>query len=107
MSESAQEDHWIVFGNEDVKQLVECARRALEIEDRYIANCFKARRWKGSEHGICDNVNERYYQFIIWRELMSSFSWRSKTEYELYDLAFFDNETDTLIAVAEMKGWWS
>ena len=40
---------------------------------------------------------------------MSSFRWRSETEWDRYDLAFFDNETDadTPVAVAEMKLWGS
>jgi hypothetical protein len=98
-----------MFGNKDVKRLVKCAKQALESEDRYIANCFRARRWKGGERGICTCWNERYYQFLIWRELMYSFRWRPKPEWNLYDLAFFDNETDAdvPVAVAEIKGWGS
>jgi hypothetical protein len=99
----------MMFGKVDAKRLVECAGRALEAEDRYLANCFKARHWKGSEHGICAWWNERYYQFVIWRELMSSFPWRPELEWNLHDLAFFDNETDTdvPVAVAEIKLWAS
>ena len=48
-----------MFGDADVKALVESARHALEAEDRYLSNCFQARQWKGTEHGICDNPNER------------------------------------------------
>ena len=96
-----------MFGNEDVKRLVECASRALEAEDRYLASCFKARHWRSRPDGICDNMNERYYQFVIWRELMSSFPWRPRTERQGYDLAFYDDETDKLVAFAEIKGWWS
>ncbi len=37
---------------------------------------------------------------------MSSFRFRTRTEYELYDFAFFDSN-DALVALAEIKGWWS
>jgi len=96
-----------MFGKEDVKELIECAKRALEAEDRYLESCFDTRHWKGSERGICDNVNERYYQFVIWHGLMSSFRWRPKTERQGYDLAFYDDTKSKLVAYAEIKGWWS
>lgn len=93
-----------------MRQLVDCAKQALEEENLYIESCFKKRGWKICENGpgICDNLNERYYQFVIWRGLMSSlFRWRSRTERKDYDLAFYDDETGKLEAVAEIKGWWS
>lgn len=92
-----------MFGRDDMKLLVKCASRALETENRYLADCFKARGWKGHEHGICENQSERYYQFLIWSELMSAFPWRPKTEYDKWDLVFFDNETDKPAAYAEIK----
>jgi len=98
-----------MFGKEDVKRLVECASRALEAEDRYLLSCFKSRHWRAGDNGIgvFDNLNERYYQFVIWRELMSSCSWRPRTERKGFDLAFYDDATNELVAVAEIKGWWS
>lgn len=99
-----------MFGNEDLKRLVECASRALEAEDRYLVSCFEARHWRNwrsRPDGIRDNINERYYQFVIWRELMFSFPWRPRTERQGYDLAFYDDETDKPVAFAEIKGWWS
>jgi hypothetical protein len=96
-----------MFGKEDVEQLVEFARCALEAEDRYLVGCFKARSWRRGPYGIRTNTNERYYQFIIWRKLMCSSRWRPKTEREGYDLTFYDDETDKPVARAEIKGWWS
>jgi hypothetical protein len=99
-----------MFGNDDMKLLVEAASRALESENRYIESCFKTRHWKCGENGpgICDNLNERYYQFIIWRGLMSSsFPWHARTERQDYDLAFYDDAKDDLVGCAEVKGWWS
>ncbi len=96
-----------MFGTDDMKQLVECAKRALEAEDRYLTGCFKTRNWRSRPDGICDNMNERYYQFVIWRELMATFRWRPRTERRWHDLAFYDDRTDELVAFAEIKGWWS
>jgi hypothetical protein len=96
-----------MFGNEDVKQLVEFARSALDEENHHIDKCFKERRWKIRENGpgICDNLNERYYQFIIWRGLMASpFPWRPRTERKDYDLALYDDETGKLEGVARAAG---
>src|SRR5258708_21216756 len=98
-----------MFDKDDLKQLVDCAKQALEVEDRHLAKCFKERHWKGSERGICAWWSERYYQFVIWRELMSSFRWRPQLEWGLHGLAFFDNQADTPVpvAVAEIKLWAS
>jgi hypothetical protein len=99
----------MMFGPEDAKTLVECAAHALEAEDRYLLECATTRRWRDRDRpaGICDNINERYYQFVIWRALMRSFPWRPRTEDQRYDLAFYDDEANQLVAVAEIKGWWS
>lgn len=99
-----------MFGNAEMKQLVEFAKSALDEENHYIEKCFKDRSWKICENGpgICDNLNERYYQFIIWLGLMASpFPWQPRTERLDYGLAFYDGETGKLEAVAEIKGWWS
>ncbi|HMD70859.1 MAG TPA: hypothetical protein VKF41_05920 [Bryobacteraceae bacterium] len=98
-----------MFNFEDVKRLVDCACRALKAENRYLEGCFKERGWLVTENGagICDNPNERYYQFVIWRELMNSFSWRSRTERDGYDLAFYEGAKSEPIAYAEIKCWWS
>lgn len=97
-----------MFGKGDVKQVVDCAVRALESEERHLVSCFEARHWDSGDNGpgICCNLNERYYQFIIWRELMKSFPLRSKTERGDYDLAFYD-DANKLQAYAEIKGRWS
>jgi hypothetical protein len=81
-----------VFGEDDMKPLVQCASRALATENRYLADCFKARGWKGREYGICENQVEKYYQFLIRSELMSSFPWRPRTEYDKWDLVFFETK---------------
>ena len=98
-----------MFGKEHLDRLLVCAKSALEDEERYLAGCCAARNWKMT-CGLQTNRNERYYQFLIWRRLMAepmaTFPWRSKTERRWYDLAFYDDKTDQLVAVAEIKGWW-
>ena len=96
-----------MFGNEDVRLVVECAKRALEAEDRHLTECFERRGWRSRPAGICDNMNARYYQFAIWRELMATFPWRARTERRGHDLAFYDDRTEELVAFAEIRGWWS
>jgi len=95
-----------MFGNEHLKALVECAGRALEFEDRYLTGCAHVRGWKTIRTGIWANINERYYQFVVWRALMSSFPWRPHTEAQTHDLAFYEGESNELVGVAEMKVWY-
>ncbi len=96
----------MTFSKHDVKCLVECAGRALEFEDRYLTGCAHANGWINGRVGIRVNTNERYYQFIIWRALMSSFPWRPDTEKDTYDLVFYRGESKERVACAEIKGWW-
>jgi len=96
-----------MFGNEDLNRLVECAGRALESEDRYLVHCASERHWRGGPIGISDNINERYYQFVVWRALMASFPWRPRTERQRYDLAFYNDVTNEPVAFAQIKRWWS
>jgi len=56
--------------------------------------------------GLRRNTNERYYQFVIWSELMCSFPWLAETERDLSDFVFYD-EAHKPKAYAEIKGWWS
>jgi hypothetical protein len=80
----------------------------LEIENRHLASCCKEHHWKGHEPSICARWDERYYQFAIWRELMSCFRWRPELEWGHHDLAFFDNEADSIPeAIAEIRLWGS
>jgi len=97
-----------MFGSKDVQGLVDCAGRALEEEDRYLTKIADRRHWLSGRVGIRVNDNERYYQFLIWRALMDSFSLRPKVEREgRHDFVFYEGEAKRLVAVAELKGWWS
>ena len=95
-----------MFGTQDLKKLVECAGLALMKEDQYLRDCAQRRPWPGHDVGIRENPNERYYQFIIWRELRSVGPWRCETERHTYDLVLYD-DTDKRVAFAEIKRWWS
>jgi len=96
------------FGNQDLQELVECAGRALKSEERYLTACALAHGWVHGWVGIRANVNEHYLQSVIWRALMSSFPWRPEVESAgRHDLAFYDGESSKLVAIAELKGWWS
>ena len=83
------------------QELVQTAGSALEIEDRYILGCLAARGGNGG--GLLANQNERYYQFMIWRQLMSR--WDVKTELQTHDLVIsYGNGKH---AVIEIKRWFS
>ncbi|HEV2199535.1 MAG TPA: hypothetical protein VGR73_06925 [Bryobacteraceae bacterium] len=91
-----------------MKALVECAKRALEDEGSHLTKYIKANDWHFAGTGVCCNQNERYYQFLIWRELMKSFRWRPQTEAQgRSDLAFYNNTTNKIVGVAEIKCWWT
>jgi hypothetical protein len=94
------------FSGDDLKALVDCAGRALEYEDRYLTGCAYVHGWTNDRMGIRANTNERLYQFIIWRALMSSFPWRPDTEKDTNDFVFYRRESKVPVGRAEIKGWW-
>lgn len=83
------------------QELVQIAGSALEIEDRYILGCLAARGDCGG--GLLKNQNERYYQFTIWRQLMSR--WDAKTEVQKHDLVISCGNGER--AAIEIKRWFS
>jgi len=97
----------IPFGATDLKLLVEVAGEALKTEDSYLLDCTTAPRWQDTPLGIRENPNERYYQFVIWRQLRRSFPWQSETERYGHDFAFFIAGTEKPVAFAEIKLWWT
>ncbi len=97
-----------MFGKDELKLLVSCAKSALKEEEKYIVGCVAKEHWKFKDAtGICVNLNERYFQFMIWRKLMDGFPFRPETERDRADLAFYDDGTGELVGYAEIKGWWS
>ena len=80
------------------------AGTALEAEDRLILGSGMLRNEKG---GILRLNNERYYQFILWRAMLSR--WRCVTEYkDRRDLVLFEQDRpDEVHAEFELKRWMS
>jgi len=79
------------------------AGAALEAEDRLIMGSGHVR---GEVGGLLRLPNERYYQFILWRAVLSS--WAAKVEEERHDLVIFDpEETAKYLVIVEMKKWMS
>jgi hypothetical protein len=81
-----------------VEELVSLARFALEQEDRYILGCSIATGGKG---GILRIENERYFQFVVMRSLLSRFD--VVAERSLHDLIILDHGSVSVII--EMKCW--
>lgn len=95
--------------NDILKNLVSISALALEAEDRYILGAVTANKaaYSGESGGILRINNERYYQFIVARALMSSMPYRVQIEVDTHDLVLEEPETGERIAVIEMKRWMS
>ena len=89
--------------------LIDTASKALEAEDRYLLGAVTANKqaFGDSTGGILRFNNERYYQFVIARALMSSFPFKTDLEVETHDLVFQHLERTTKWAVVEIKRWMS
>lgn len=83
-----------------LENLIYRAGTGLEAEDRLLIG---AGRVRGENGGLLRLVNERYYQFIVWRSVLST--WRATVEESRHDLHLAD--ANGLAAIVEMKGWWS
>ncbi len=78
--------------------VIDIAGRALEAEDRYVLGCSTATGKKG---GLLRIPNERYYQFVVCRGLLSR--WDTVPEKWGHDaMIFINGEVSTVI---EMKCW--
>jgi hypothetical protein len=77
--------------------LIDIAGMSLEAEDRYMLGAVTANRvaYEGESGGILRINNERYYQFIVARALMSSMPYKVKVEVDSHDL----------LSVAEIGSW--
>jgi hypothetical protein len=101
----------MTFEREHLKELVECSAAALKVEDDYIEERYQNRpKWRHKRNGLREWTDERYYQSVIWRALLGSkLPWRPETESggNRHDIAFYDDERGCLVAVVEIKGYWS
>ncbi|TVO59462.1 hypothetical protein [Denitromonas halophila] len=91
------------------KRIVDASGTALEFEDRYLLGAVTANRiaYDGESGGILRINNERYYQFVVARALMSSMPYKVKIEVDGHDLVLEDPVTKERIVVIEMKRWMS
>jgi hypothetical protein len=94
----------------DLKRLIDIAGQALEQEDRFVLGAITANQkgYPDGKGGILRINNERYYQFIVARALMSSFPYSAAVEVEGHDLILrYPGEQSKWFAVVEMKRWMS
>jgi hypothetical protein len=102
-----------MFSKDDLQELVNIAGYALETEDRFIAGCVATHPelYQGTDFaGILRFNNERYYQFLIARNLMSEFPYRVELERDTYDIVLYassDAGAKDFAAVGEIKRWMS
>ena len=75
---------------------------ALEAEDRLLLGSGLVR---GEAGGILRLVNERYYQFVLWRASLAH--WRAEVEYGAHhDLVLFSaDDPGKMWAIFELKLW--
>lgn len=102
------------FHKEDLDELVRIACYALEQEDRYITGCTRVMNKlygeDGKPPGILRFLNERFYQYVMVRALMSKYKFKIDLEKETYDIVLLSRESiapKKYIAVGEMKKWMS
>jgi hypothetical protein len=95
---------------EELAQLIKIAGVALEFEDRYLLGAIAANQaaYPGRHGGILQHKfnNERYYQFVVARALISSFPFAADIEIGGSDLVLkYTENTSKVFAVCEMKRW--
>jgi hypothetical protein len=91
-------------------ELVQIGGRALEHEDRFIAGCMlnNVELYGDSEpRGLLRIRNERYYQFVITRALMSNYRYCVEIEKNGHDFILSDCYGRKPVAVGEMKTWFA
>ena len=96
--------------DEKLIKLIQLAGIALEREDRFLLRAIAKNQegYRGAKGGILRFKNERYYQFIIRRELILSYSYPADIEIDTYDLVIKDPNNDKqCLVIAEMKKWMS
>ncbi len=90
-------------------ELIEIGGRALEQEDRFIAGCVTTNPYlyadRNQPGGLLRFRDERYYQFIIRRALMSGYRYRVDTEEATHDFVLRETVGGEWLAVGEMKKW--
>lgn len=91
-------------------ELVSIGGCALEQEDRFIAGCVTVNPHLYGDKNPCGLLriaNERYYQFVISRALMSGYRYRVNIEEDRRDFVLRNGSDGEWIATGEMKLWLS
>ncbi|KUM02749.1 hypothetical protein KIF53_15525 [Chromobacterium subtsugae] len=93
----------------DLARLVDIAGMALEAEDRQILGAVTANRvaYSGESGGLLRFNNERFYQFIVAKSLLSSMPYKVSVEVNSHDMVLEVPDTGNHFAVVEMKRWMS
>ena len=88
-------------------ELVNTAGKALEIEDQHILDAVAKNRtaYDGESGGIIRFNNERFYQFVVAKALISTMPYRVGVEIDSHDLVLKNPTTSEKFAVVEMKRW--
>jgi len=100
-----------MFGDQDLKRLVDVCGHALEAEDRFIAGCVATNREMYKDDlplGILRFNNERYYQFVCLRGMMSGMPYAADVERGTYDIVLYEpgtGDSRSFAAVGEIKRW--
>src|SRR5256885_1762062 len=96
--------------NQYIRDIVEIGGRALEDEDRFIAGCTTINAHLYDDNGprgLLRFANERYYQFVVARALMSSYGYYVEIERETHDFLVAAKASEKeWFAAGEMKKWF-
>ena len=94
-----------------IYDIVEIGGRALEFEDRFMIGCTTVRsELYGEEEprGLLRLANERYYQFVVSRALLSNYAYHVGVERGTHDFVISAKAGEkSWLAVGEMKKWFS
>jgi hypothetical protein len=84
-----------------LKEVIEIGGRALEAEDLELRKIYQRR---GQYGGLLQTDFERYFQFVVWRSLVSKYDAQIECSHEglLVDLVITQ---DTVTNIFEMKNW--
>ena len=93
----------------EIKAIVEIASNALKEEDSYLSNSVKGNSIYANDQtkGILRFNNERFYQYIIAREMLKVYPGYIDLEKDTHDLVIYGSESNKYKIVVEMKRWMS
>ena len=92
---------------DSLKGIVDIATLALRDEDEYLLGAVErnSQAYGQESGGLLRINNERYYQFVVARELISKYEFPIDIEKDTYDLVVYEGKKYK--TVVEMKRWMS